>query len=98
MNEFIDISSKHIKESLLNLKQLTFEVTDGCNLQCKYCGYGELYEGHDKRESKCLSVSKAKLLIDYLVSLWKTGHQKSLRPLTYISFYGGEPLMNISFM
>lgn len=98
MNEFIDISSKDIEEALLNLRQLTFEVTDRCNLRCKYCGYGELYEGYDKRESKYLAVSKAKFLIDYLVCLWKTGHQKSVRPLTYISFYGGEPLLNMSFI
>lgn len=27
----------------LNLRQLTFEVTDDCNLCCKYCGYGDMY-------------------------------------------------------
>lgn len=98
MNEFIDITGKQVEEALLNLKQLTFEVTDGCNLRCKYCGYGELYEGYDKRESKYLPVSKAKVLIDYLASLWKKGHQRAVRPLTYISFYGGEPLMNMPFI
>ena len=36
------LSSQDIIESLSNLKQLIFEVTDACNLRCKYCGYGDL--------------------------------------------------------
>lgn len=30
----------HIRYALANLPLLTFEVTDACNLKCKYCGYG----------------------------------------------------------
>ena len=37
------ITADMVKEELANLKQLVFEVTDACNLRCKYCGYGELY-------------------------------------------------------
>jgi uncharacterized protein len=36
------ISKDDIFYQLSNLLQLTFEVTDACNLRCKYCGYGEL--------------------------------------------------------
>lgn len=39
------VTEKEIQGALINLKQLTFEVTDACNLQCKYCGYGDLYFG-----------------------------------------------------
>ena len=35
---FIQITGKDIKSNLANLNQLVFEVTDACNLQCKYCG------------------------------------------------------------
>lgn len=34
-----------IYTQLINLRQLTFEITDACNLKCEYCGYGELYDG-----------------------------------------------------
>lgn len=98
MNEFVDIKETDIEAALLNLKQITFEVTDACNLRCKYCGYGDLYQGFDKRESNYLSESKAKLLIDYFAGLWKKGHQNGVCQLTFISFYGGEPLMNMSFI
>jgi hypothetical protein len=53
-----DISAKlnpiDIKKQIANTNQLTFEVTDFCNLKCKYCGYGELYINHDKRINKSL--------------------------------------------
>ena len=84
-----------IKYNVLNLTQLVFEVTDACNLKCKYCGYGEMYEGHDKREDKNLPFKKAKLLIDYLFDLWKKERYKSNNVAVTISFYGGEPLVNI---
>lgn len=41
-----------LKENLANLRQLLIEVTDGCNLACKYCGYGELYGNYDARNNK----------------------------------------------
>jgi sulfatase maturation enzyme AslB (radical SAM superfamily) len=54
-----------VKIKLANLRQLLFEVTDGCNLKCYYCGYGELYNNYDKRLSKKLSYEKVKTVIDY---------------------------------
>lgn len=44
------ITVDDIKYQLANLRQLTFEVTDVCNLCCKYCAYGEFYNDYDKRE------------------------------------------------
>ena len=92
------ITSEEIEYNLLNLKQLTIEVTDACNLKCKYCGYGELYAGYDKREAKYLDFNKIRILIDYLIDLWNKGIPDSQCPQTYISFYGGEPLLNMSLI
>ncbi len=40
MNEnFLKIKGKDIKNNLVSLSQLVIEVTDVCNLRCKYCGY-----------------------------------------------------------
>ncbi|MDD7455372.1 MAG: hypothetical protein PUK70_03845 [Bacteroidales bacterium] len=44
------INASEVKDNLVNLQQLMFEVTDTCNLKCKYCGYGELL-GTFKRTS-----------------------------------------------
>jgi uncharacterized protein len=54
MKRFLNKSD--ISYQLSNLRQIVFEVTDACNLKCKYCGYGDFYEDYDKRENKNLSV------------------------------------------
>ena len=36
------ITADHIKYNLIHLHHLIFEVTDACNLRCKYCGYADL--------------------------------------------------------
>lgn len=92
------IQQTDINNSLLNLNQLVFEVTDNCNLKCKYCGYGEFYDGYDNREAKNLPIEYAFKLIDYLSEIWSQGLTNATKQLTYISFYGGEPLMNMDFI
>jgi uncharacterized protein len=87
-----------ISSALSNLPQLVFEVTDACNLKCKYCGYGEFYDDYDNREEKMLSIEKAIKLIDYLAEFWNSNKNNSYKRYTFISFYGGEPLLNISFI
>jgi uncharacterized protein len=52
------LNSDHIAFALANLPQIVFEVTDACNLKCKYCAYGEFYDDYDQREGKMLSVGK----------------------------------------
>ena len=42
-------SGESIRNQIANSRQIVLEVTDMCNLKCKYCGYGELYEGYDPR-------------------------------------------------
>jgi uncharacterized protein len=87
-----------VHRQLANLPQLTFEVTDACNLRCKYCGYGEFYDDYDKRENRMMSVDAALQLIDYLAALWNSAQNASAKRNVYISFYGGEPLLNMPFI
>lgn len=94
--EYVYLNKEVICNNIRNLTQVTFEVTDACNLQCKYCGYGELYEGYDTRECKTLPIEQAYSLLEYLYGNWQQSdsHYKK----TYISFYGGEPLLNMDFI
>lgn len=92
------ITNDEVISALVNLKQLTFEVTDACNLQCRYCGYGDMYFGYDKRETKYMSFEQGRVMIDYLADIWRAHRARSARQRTYISFYGGEPLMNMDFI
>lgn len=38
-----------IENTILNTHQIILEVTDICNLECYYCGYGKLYNNYDER-------------------------------------------------
>lgn len=87
-----------VKDSLTNTQQILFEVTDQCNLNCTYCGYGSLYSNHDQRENKMLSFDKAKPVIDYMNDLWSSYYNKSYFKNVSIGFYGGEPLLNMKFI
>lgn len=91
----IKYDSDRIKMNLANLRQLLIEVTDACNLQCKYCGYGDLYANYDKRESKKQQFNDVKLLIDSLAELWNSIYNTSYNKNVTIGFYGGEPLLNM---
>ncbi len=55
------------EESILynveHLHQLVFEVTDSCNLNCKYCGVSQLYEGYDYRSVYRIPV----LILEYII-------------------------------
>ena len=92
------ITSEDVKRSLSNSPQLTFEITDACNLKCEYCGYGKFYSDYDERKSTRLSPQRAKALLDYLGSLWRSELNVSYNQNVYISFYDGEPLMNVPFI
>lgn len=92
------VNSQIVEYQLANLQQLVFEVTDACNLKCKYCGYGEYYNDYDKRENSNLPKTSALALIDYLNDYWNSTINYSINKNTYISFYGGEPLLNMNFV
>lgn len=87
-----------VRESLQNSRQLVFEVTSRCNLQCEYCGYGELYNTRRLNPSKNLSFSLVKSIIDYLVPFWSKESFRHEHPKLFIGFYGGEPLVNFELI
>lgn len=92
------VSPTVIRHNINNLRNLVFEVTDTCNLRCKYCGFADFYEGYDERKNTFLSFDKAKILIDHLAAIWRANkYEDILHPLT-IGFYGGEPLMNMKLI
>lgn len=94
----IEYGSDYIESNLANLRQLLIEVTDACNLSCKYCGYGKLYGNYDKREGKKQKFKNVKALIDYLCILWESNKNISFDNIIYVGFYGGEPLMNFDLI
>jgi uncharacterized protein len=86
------------QKTLINLKQLVFEVTSNCNLRCEYCGYGELYNTRRFTKGSNMNFGIAKNMIDYLFDLWNNNEMDYDHRETFISFYGGEPLLNMPFI
>lgn len=91
-------SEEQILKNLACLRQLLIEVTDRCNLKCKYCGYGEFYSNYDQRETRNQTFGNVKILIDYLAKLWTSDYNVSYNNVVSIGFYGGEPLLNIKLI
>ena len=57
---FLYVNSKDVEYQLTLRSSIVFEVTDACNLHCKYCGYADLYEGYDKRGNLRFPFTRAK--------------------------------------
>jgi uncharacterized protein len=92
------LTADQIRSSLANSRQVTFEVTDNCNLECEYCTYGKFYDDYDRREKKKLDPAVAKTFLDYLMGFINSPLNHSHDRLIYIGFYGGEPLLNVPFI
>ena len=98
INEIAQVDERLIRKNLINLKQIVFEVTEKCNLNCVYCGLSDLYQEYEIRENRDLPFEKAKLLIDYLINLWQDNQTVDAFFRLSVGFYGGEPLMNVTLI
>ncbi|MGB7605981.1 MAG: radical SAM protein [Lutisporaceae bacterium] len=74
------------------LKQLVFEVTESCNLRCRYCTYDDEYTTHRNHGKNSMPLEIAYKALDYLAS------HNSEEDEVDISFYGGEPLLRFDFI
>lgn len=91
-------SPEVIEKAIANSTHIVLETTQCCNLNCKYCGYGELYSTFGKRTKSSLSFNMGKGLIDYLQKGWNSLKNESCNRRITIAFYGGEPLLNFDFI
>lgn len=89
------ITAEDIKTYLADTPQITFEVTECCNLSCVYCGYGKLYNNKGERHHREMALENALAFLDYIKKLWDLGYDKKGEGTLVISFYGGEPLLNV---
>ena len=76
-------------------RQLILSVTDDCNLRCKYCIYSDAYHLTKDKSCKYMTEETAKRAIDYFFELISPQLRRNPRKKIGITFYGGEPLMNM---
>lgn len=100
INEQINtnITEEVIKYYLSNQPQISFEVTEKCNLDCKYCTYGDFYEGHDPRKNRDITIDSAKKLINYIFNFCNSNYSGNSNNVINVTFYGGEPLLRFDFI
>jgi len=91
---FGTLNESVVKEIIIQTPQISFEVTDFCNLNCTYCSRGGLYENKEIKNFKNINTRNAINLLKYFFSIKQKNNRKKL----LISFYGGEPLLNIRFI
>ena len=74
------------------IENVTLEVTEQCNLRCKYCIYQDAHSEYRTFGKNNMEWSVAKKSIDYLKAHSKYANHRNL------GFYGGEPLMNFDIV
>lgn len=90
----VDIDEKVIRKRISHLPHMTFEVTQNCNLRCKYCVYNGHYANERQLSPHSMDFETARRGLDYLFSFIKQRRKKVFT----IGFYGGEPLLNFKTM
>ncbi len=91
-NQELDINEALFMKKVRKLPMMTFEITENCNLRCKYCVFSDHYTNWRNLSSCNMDFETAKNGIDYIFSLIKDRKQKEF----FLCFYGGEPLLNFA--
>ena len=74
-----------------NIRQLILQVTQNCNLRCKYCVYSGSYVNRTHTKKR-MSFEIAKQAVDFYFA-----HNIN-KDAGVISFYGGEPLLEMDLI
>lgn len=89
--EFVQIPEEKLKSLVeQDLQQVILELTQKCNLRCKYCIYNEYNPAYRNFESIDMEWDIAKKAIDYTCA--HSGKKVA------VTFYGGEPLVKYDLM
>lgn len=71
--------------------QIMLELTEECNMRCKYCIYHSGNGGYREFGKNDMTFEIAKLALDQFL-------QGSQKEELYVSFYGGEPLLRFDMI
>ena len=96
----ISLSEDYYKQMLRNHPhpQLILNVTEQCNLRCKYCIYSGEYETFRTHSSNKMNKDIMKKSINLFFNYIDEWELFNANILPIISFYGGEPLLERDFI
>ncbi len=75
-----------------NINRVVLNITEECNLRCKYCTYSGLYNGHRVHTNKFMDWAIAQKSIEFFLKHCDNKEKQVL------GFYGGEPLLNFEII
>ncbi|MBE0472169.1 MAG: radical SAM protein [Methyloprofundus sp.] len=86
----LSLSSTEIKKQVSsNAKTLIIELTEKCNLRCKYCVFDEENKNSERKHGKkTVDISEVKKNVERF-------YGRANKNEAFIVFYGGEPLLEI---
>lgn len=86
------VNSENIDDIVkgLTIEHFILELTQNCNLRCRYCVYNDSFESFRKFSNIDMTWDTAEKAFDFLYN-----HSSSE---VVIGFYGGEPLLNFKLM
>ena len=67
--DFKKLEESMVRNNIINIRQIVFETTNTCNLNCTYCALGEFYERNDERTGKKINTRYAVNLLKYILKL-----------------------------
>jgi uncharacterized protein len=97
-NDNAPLTEEEIKQSLSNINTLILEITQRCNFRCKYCVYSGNYLYFRTHNERTMPFEIAQKSIDYFFNLLTSLKRTQLVRERYISFYGGEPLLEFELI
>ncbi len=84
-----EIDEELIRRKVRRLPSMAIEMTENCNLKCKYCIFSGHYENWRTLDNRDMESETACQGLDYVFSLIKNRRKKVFA----LGFYGGEPLL-----
>lgn len=92
------LEPEYLNDSIVDINDIVFELTQKCNLTCTYCVYGDLYRHEGNNHLDDLNLDVALCIIDTLCDQMKLRINTSIRKKITLGFYGGEPLLKFDLI
>jgi uncharacterized protein len=88
-----------IRKEIANVRKFLFEVSESCNLRCRYCVYSGKFSDRRQHSNKMMDWETARSAVDYISHYFKENEEIRRTPyFLTIAFYGGEPLLNFKLI
>lgn len=88
----------HLYKKAKGFKNLILEVTDACNLRCRYCVYSDNYSNMRSHGDKLMRFDVAKKAVDEYMKNVRQIKKINTTVVPAVTFYGGEPLLNLDLI